>query len=141
MLCKTKSFEMLLRSKHLHGTVISSGIPARIRREAHRFESHPPVSKQKSKKVRIRILNPISGCGHTSLAHARRYVKRGVAEWVSGAIRFLPKDTPVLAVDPRESPDYRPNDSGQSGFARYPMPLMVSNGSAFRALAQPGAGL
>ncbi len=43
-----------------------------------------------AKRFRVRILNPPHGhTDQTSLAHARRYVKRGVAEWENGALRFL----------------------------------------------------
>jgi hypothetical protein len=45
------------------------------------------------KKIRVEILNPVAGCGYTSLAHARRYVKRGRAEWANDAgvtkLRFV----------------------------------------------------
>ena len=44
----------------------------------------------------IRITNPISGPGFTSLNRARRFVKRGMAEWVElgTSIRFIrdPRD-------------------------------------------------
>ena len=35
------------------------------------------------RKTKVRIDNPIAGSGITSLAHARRYVKRGLAQWSS----------------------------------------------------------
>jgi hypothetical protein len=61
----------------------------------------------RAKKVKIKIVNPISGCGFTSLEHARRYVRRGQAEWVDGMIRFIrPGDdmrfaNPVLSLTER----------------------------------------
>lgn len=41
------------------------------------------MPKPDARKVKVRIENPIAGTGITSLAHARRYVKRGLAEWTS----------------------------------------------------------
>ena len=96
-----------------------------------------------SKKIRIQILNPKSGCGHTSLAHAKRYVRRGVAEWVGGDIRFLELDTGPR-LDVRDAPDFRPADSGFSGFLRYPMPHGGGCGrfaDRYPVLARMGAGL
>ena len=38
---------------------------------------------QKSKKIRVQIVNPLPGCqSSTSLAHARRYIRRGAAKWI-----------------------------------------------------------
>ena len=51
-----------------------------------------------SKKTKIKILNPVKGCGLTSLEHARRYVRRGQARWVGPAIEFI-TTTEVLAGD------------------------------------------
>jgi hypothetical protein len=49
----------------------------------------PHMSKN-SKKIRIQIVNPEAGCGHTSLQHARRYVRRKEAVWTDdGKLRFI----------------------------------------------------
>lgn len=103
-----------------------------------------PTSKnQKSKRVRIRILNPVSGCGHTSLAHARRFVRRGAAEWVDGAIRFVAAVRHTAAHGP-SLPDSVPCsgvcDSGFEGFLTYPQPSR-GLGAKFPGLARAGAGL
>jgi hypothetical protein len=47
----------------------------------------------KSKRI-IRIENPAAGCGFTSLNRARRFVRKGQAEWAEGgaSIRFLESD-------------------------------------------------
>ena len=76
-------FTVARRERALSRIALNSGAPP-IRQALT-----PPMS-QKSKKIRIQILNPVSGCGHTSLAHARRYVKRKEAIWDGPAIRFVP---------------------------------------------------
>lgn len=94
-----------------------------------------------AKRVRIQILNPPEGCqANTSLEHARRYVKRGTAEWDGGAIRFIHRrqsqaQTPNIEV----IPEAVIHDSGFS-LAVYPMPMLAS-GARFPALARQGAGL
>jgi hypothetical protein len=72
------------------------------------------------------------------LAHARRYVKRGAAEFVDGKLRFFPKGHRAR-VDVIEQ--YATiQDSGFSGFLRYPQPS-GGTGQKYRALAREGAGL
>jgi hypothetical protein len=97
---------------------------------------------QNSKRIRIRILGHTSGCGHTSLAHARRYVRRGLAEWIDDtAIRFPPRSKArPAALDPREAPDFKPADSGFST-ARYPLSMLTTSGDRFPGLVRVGAGL
>lgn len=100
-----------------------------------------PTTKN-SKRIGIRILNPQSGCGHTSLQHARRYVRRGIAEWVDGAIRFIGQERPGLAGGRGNS---KPLSDWHlrvlPGFARYPLPMMTTGGLRFPSLARAGAGL
>lgn len=96
---------------------------------------------QKSKRIRIAIIDPPEGTRDcTSLAHARRYVARGAAEWVGAAIRFVRNIdaayTPTITIAA-----FRPCDSGQSGFLRYPQPSELSTGLRFPVLARVGAGL
>jgi hypothetical protein len=106
-------------------------------------------------KKKVRTVSPDGVCGWTSRKSADRYVKRGRAYLRDdGAYVFIragdaPRrkvchSSPTVTVkkyDPRDSSSFRPNDSGQCGFARYPMPLMASSGPVFRALARTGAGL
>jgi hypothetical protein len=100
-----------------------------------------------AKKTRIPILNPVAGCEHTSLDHARRYVNKGKAEWVGSAIRF------IVAVSSKPS-HHGPNltitigvvkDSGQSGFLRYPIPhqggMVRGLSGQYPVLAKCGAGM
>ncbi len=59
----------------------------------------------------IRIENPIAGSGFTSLNRAKRFLKRGLAEWVEPgvSIRFI--------RDPRDHRDQSAQQSG--GLTRY----------------------
>jgi hypothetical protein len=109
---------------------------------------YSPVSKnQKAKRIRIVIMNPPDGHqAMTSLAHAKRYVARGRAEWDGGAIRFVH----ALRVHAHAGATLRDVpmrsfvcDSGQDGFLRYPAPMMVSGGVGrqFPALARMGGGM
>ncbi len=55
----------------------------------------PVSSKSKSrskasKSIRVPIANPVGGCGHTNLEHARRYVRRGRARFLpDGRLEFI----------------------------------------------------
>lgn len=53
-----------------------------------------PMAKQKSKAVRVQILNPVAdGRDSTSLAHARRYERQGRARFISEfIIEFVEAD-------------------------------------------------
>ncbi len=52
------------------------------------------MSDQRSKKIRVRILNPVDGGRNsTSLAHARRYERQGRAIFIGPlTIEFVEKD-------------------------------------------------
>lgn len=52
-----------------------------------------------AKKVRIQIVNPVSGCGHTSLQHARRFVKRGAAKWTDDGKLYFFTAADVMAAE------------------------------------------
>lgn len=82
------------------------------------------------------------GCGHTSLAHARRFVRRGTAEWVDGAIRFVIAAKHSVGHGP--SMDVVPFsgvcDSGFEGFLTYPQ-ASRGLGAKFPGLARVGAGM
>ena len=102
------------------------------------------ASKMTSKASRIRIVitNPPEGCRNTtSLAHARRYERRGIARIVGGQLVFLHRRDESKGE--RFAPDVvvRVGDSGVRGFTRYPMPVQTSSGLRFPALARRGAGL
>jgi len=67
----------------------------------------PPVSKSKnSKKIKVTVVG-LAGdrVGLTSLAHARRYVKRGVAKWLEGLrIQLLAVSSSPEILDVRPFP-------------------------------------
>lgn len=52
-----------------------------------------------AKKIRIQIVNAISGCGHTSLAHARRYITRGQAKWTGDGKLYFYTAADVMAAE------------------------------------------
>lgn len=98
-----------------------------------------------AKRIPVRVLNPMpGGAPYTSLAHARRYVNRGVARFTeSGALEFLHRraaeNGPQMDVAPFQE---SVSDSGVSGFLRYPMPRSGSTLAArYAPLARKGAGL
>jgi hypothetical protein len=97
-----------------------------------------------AKRVRISILNPPHGCQPTtSLEHARRYVRRGTAEWDNGQLRFIHRRVHQAQSPKLEVSGWVPTtvtDSGFSGFLRYPPPMQTS-GVRFPALSCAGAGL
>lgn len=110
----------------------------------HGFNTKLPSEMANAKKVRIQIVNPHAGCGHTNLEHARRYVKRGAARWTEdGRLEFV---RAIAKAAPR-GPEFQITigfvvcDSGLSGFNRYPMPSGVTGGLAaqFPGLARMGA--
>ena len=76
----------------------------------------PPVRKN------IRIENPIAGAGFTSLNRAKRFVKRGLAEWVEpgASIRFVrdPRDHRDAASPVKEATRYWYERSVQTGMAQ-----------------------
>ncbi len=67
----------------------------------------PPVSQSKnSKKIKVTVVG-LTGdrVGLTSLAHARRYVKRGVAKWLEGLkIQLLAVSSSPEIIDVRPFP-------------------------------------
>jgi hypothetical protein len=101
------------------------------------------MAKQKSKSIRVRILNPVpGGQASTSLAHARRYVRQGRARVINPQhdIEFIEADhrhqAAVVSITiggynqrPKTSPtplpvcanlsDYNGMESMRT-FARYP---------------------
>jgi len=46
------------------------------------------MSRQSDRRIPIRILNPLGDSQHTSLFNAKRYVMKGLAQWVGPAIEF-----------------------------------------------------
>jgi hypothetical protein len=101
-----------------------------------------------AKRITIQISNPPAGMKDcTSLAHARRYVRRGLAEWQGGTLRFIPQserrklhNSPTIGrIVSRLVGQFSGNDSG---FSTLPYPQRSSgNGPAYRALSKQGAGL
>jgi len=77
-------------------------------------------------KSRIHIKNPAPDhCGHTDLSHARRLVRQKRAEWEGPLLVLL--YGPSAPASLRHSPNFdlvnfRPHDSGRSGFTTYPQP-------------------
>lgn len=69
----------------------------------------------------IKIQNPIAGSGFTSLNRAKRFVKRGLAEWteVGASIRFIrdPRDHRDAASPVKEATRYWYERSVQTGVA------------------------
>lgn len=70
----------------------------------------------------IRIENPIAGAAFTSLNRARRFVKRGLAEWVAPgvSIRFIrdPRDHRDAASPIKEATRYWYERSVETGIAQ-----------------------
>lgn len=96
-----------------------------------------------SKRVRIVITNPPAGCqSHTSLDRARRYVSRGRAEWVAGALRFLESDPGAALAQQPTIDAIVPGilDAGGS-CARYPQPMQTTVFAKWPALSRHGAGM
>jgi hypothetical protein len=99
-----------------------------------------------AKRVRISIINPPSGCqSSTSLEHARRYVRRGTAEWAGNSIQFIHRrehqaQKPTIGrIVSRLVGQFSGRDSG---FTTLPYPQRSSgNGPAYRTLSKMGAGL
>lgn len=68
------------------------------------------MAKQKSKQIRVRILNPVpGGQDTTSLAHARRYVRQGRARVIDPqhTIEFIEADHRHIAAAQSVAPTPR----------------------------------
>jgi hypothetical protein len=101
-----------------------------------------------AKRITVQICNPPAGMKDcTSLAHARRYVRRGIAEWQGGSLRFIPQlerrklhNSPTIGrIVSRLVGQFSGADSG-FGLLRYPHASQTS-GAKHPALARQGAGL
>lgn len=117
------------------------------------------MSKSRSKRIRVKILNPLPGQQpNCSLERAWRYVRQKAAEWTDATltvIRMICVIPPKLAAQVTESihgydPLLHPAvclsgkipwERDLSGsFLRYPLRSQVS-GESYPALARQGAGL
>jgi hypothetical protein len=99
-----------------------------------------------SKRIRIVITNPPPGSQPTtSLEHARRYVRRGTAEWNGSELRFIHRrqqqaqQVTIGRIVSRKVESFGGSDSGFN-LLRYPL-ASQSSGAPYRTLERLGAGL
>jgi hypothetical protein len=100
-----------------------------------------------AKRIRVQILNAPDGFkDHTSLEHARRFIKAGRAEWRGAAIQFIKAPRVEAHAAINLNIVFRIiQDSGQSGFLRYPIPhqggMVRGLSGQYPVLAKHGAGM
>ncbi len=112
--------------------IISASTSRAIVRTLPRL-SPSPMPKS-NRQLKVKIDNPISGIGLTSENHARRYVKRGLAQWSS--------PTSILMLDSHQRTSaiktLRPIVHDGAGFAHVEaVQNLPCAGSAFKAFHGP----